>query len=151
MYRANRNTSAQFLPPTTHTREFVSQSICGRWIEEAVHKARLTTQLTRPIGYCLMGNVGAGGFIVDWLTVDRFEGIWIFLLFKVAIVNIFASTMSHMTACMWNGELEVMHPRRIINWLCSSHQHGCNITVWFTLIILIHLLSYCLETECSCF
>lgn len=49
MYRANRNTSAELLPPTAHANEFVSQNIFGRWNAEAACRAASAAQLMRPI------------------------------------------------------------------------------------------------------
>lgn len=48
MYRANRNTIAELLPPTAYANEFVSQNIFGRWNAEVARRAMSATQLTRP-------------------------------------------------------------------------------------------------------
>lgn len=55
MYRANRNTSAELLPPTAHANEFVSQNIFGRLNAEAARRAVSATQLTR--GLCPVRGV----------------------------------------------------------------------------------------------
>lgn len=82
MYRANRNTSAELLPPTAHANEFVSQNIFGRWNVEAARRAVSATQLTRPI-----------------LSPQKRKNFKHFLV-KAILFNIYISSPVHTTAWM---------------------------------------------------